>query len=151
MVCLVRNIVTNHPQGIQRTALMPDGTAVKRNGKTFRLSLSSISGGAIKIDPDEDVTHGLCIGEGLETCLSGQLIGYRPVWSVLSKSGVAGFPLLPGIDGLTIFGEYDEKQQSMEAIQACADRWLAARKEVLTAWPMAGNDLNDELRRRHVH
>jgi Toprim domain len=151
MVCLVRNIVTNEPQGVHRTALMPDGTAVKRNGKTFRLSLGSMSGGAIKIDPDEDVTQGICIGEGVETCLSGRLLGYRPVWSVLSKNGVADFPVLPGIDGLTIFGECDEKQQSMEAIRSCAERWLAAGKEVLTAWPMAGNDLNDELRRRHVH
>jgi putative DNA primase/helicase len=97
------------------------------------------------------VTQGICIGEGIETCLSGRLLGYRPVWSVLSTSGVAGFPLLPGVDGLTIFGEHDEKQQSMKAIQSCAERWLAAGKEVLTAWPMAGNDLNDELRRRHVH
>ena len=38
MVCLVRNIVTNEPQGIHRTALAPDGTAVKRNGKTFRMT-----------------------------------------------------------------------------------------------------------------
>ena len=64
------------------------------------------------IDPDEDVTQGICIGEGLETCLSGRLIGYRPVWSVLTTSGVAGFPLLPGIDGLTIFGERDAKEQA---------------------------------------
>jgi putative DNA primase/helicase len=151
MICLVRNIVTNEPQGIHRTALMPDGTAIKRGGKTFRMSLGPVAGGAIKLDPDENIEQGLCIGEGVETCLAGRLIGYRPVWSVVSKSGVDRFPLLPGIDGLTIFGEYDENQQSMEAIQSCAERWLAAGKEVLTAWPMAGNDLNDELRRQHVH
>jgi hypothetical protein len=147
MICLVRNIVTNEPQAIHRTALAPDGAAIKRDGKTYRLTLGSTAGGAIKLDPDEEVTQGICIGEGLETCLSGRLIGYRPIWSVLSTSGVARFPLLPGIDGLTIFGEYDEKQQSMEAIQSCAERWLAAGKEVLTAWPMAGNDLNDEYHR----
>jgi putative DNA primase/helicase len=53
MVCLVRNIVTNEPQGIHRTALTPDGTAVKRNGKTFRMSLGPTSEGAVKIDPDD--------------------------------------------------------------------------------------------------
>jgi len=151
MVCLVRNIETNEPQGVHRTALAPDGAAIKRNGKTFRMSLGLLLGGAVKIDPDEDVTQGICIGEGVETCLSGRLIGYRPVWSVLTTSGVAGFPLLPGIDGLTIFGERDAKGASERAIRACAERWLAAGKEVLTAWPMGGNDLNDELRRRHVH
>jgi hypothetical protein len=56
MICLVRNIVTNEPQAIHRTALAAGGTAIKRN-KTFRLSLDPVSGGAIKIDPDEDVTR----------------------------------------------------------------------------------------------
>ena len=112
MVCLIRNIVSNEPQGIHRTALTAGGPAVKRGGKTFRLSLGSTSGGAINIDPDEDVTQGICIGEGLETCLSGRLIGYRPVWSVLTTSGVAGFPLLPGIDRLTIFGSAMRKEQA---------------------------------------
>jgi hypothetical protein len=35
MVCLVRNIITNEPQAIHRTALTPDGTAIKHDGKTF--------------------------------------------------------------------------------------------------------------------
>jgi putative DNA primase/helicase len=33
MVCLVRNIVSNEPQGLHRTALAPDGTAIKRTAK----------------------------------------------------------------------------------------------------------------------
>jgi hypothetical protein len=57
MICLVRNIVTNEPQGIHRTALTPDGHAVKRNGKTYRKSLGSLADGAIKLDPDEAVTR----------------------------------------------------------------------------------------------
>jgi putative DNA primase/helicase len=146
MVCLVRNIVTNEPQGIHRTALTPDGAAIKRNNKTFRKSLGLLLGGAIKLDPDEDVTQGLCIGEGVETCLAGRQMGYRPVWAVLNKNGVADFPVLPGIDGLTIFGERDERAQSEKAIRSCADRWLEAGIEVLTAWPLAGNDLNDEIK-----
>lgn len=40
MVCLVRNIVTNEPQAIHRTALGPDGRAIKRDSKTFRMSFS---------------------------------------------------------------------------------------------------------------
>ena len=146
MVCLVRNIVTNKQQAIHRTALMPDGTAIKRNGKTFRMSLGEISGGAIKLDPDEDVTQGLCIGEGVETCLAGRQMGYRPVWAVINDRGITYFPVLPGIDGLTIFGERDERAQSEKAIRSCADRWLEAGVETLTAWPLAGNDLNDEIK-----
>jgi hypothetical protein len=33
MVCVVRNIVSNEPQGLHRTALAPDGTAIKRTAK----------------------------------------------------------------------------------------------------------------------
>lgn len=150
MVCLVRNIITNEPQGIHRTALTADGAAIKRDGKTLRMSLGTIAGGAVKFDSDEDVTMGVCIGEGVETCLSGRMIGYRPVWSVLSTGGIAAFPVLPGIDGLTIFGEHDARGASEKAITACAERWIAAGKDVLTEWPMSGNDLNDEVRSRHA-
>jgi putative DNA primase/helicase len=145
MICLVRNIVTNKPQGIHRTALMPDGTAIKRNEKTFRMSMGEIAGGAIKLDPDEAVTQGLCIGEGVETCLAGRQMGYRPVWAV-GLGGITKFPVLPGIDGLTIFGERDEKEQNGKAIQKCAGRWLEAGIETLTVWPLVGNDLNDEMK-----
>jgi putative DNA primase/helicase len=145
MVCLVRGIATNEPQAIHRTALSLDGTAINRNGKTFRMSLGPTSGGAIKLDPDDDVTQGLCIGEGVETCLSGRQMGYRPVWSV-GLGGITKFPVLPGIDGLTIFGERDEKEQNEKAIQKCAGRWLEAGIETLTAWSLVGNDLNDEVK-----
>jgi putative DNA primase/helicase len=145
MVCLIRNIVSNEPQGIHRTALMAGGPAVRRDGKTFRKSLGQVTGGAIKLDPDEDVTQGLCIGEGVETCLAGRQMGYCPVWAV-GLAGITNFPVLPGIDGLTIFGERDEKEQNEKAIQKCATRWLEAGIEMLTAWPLAGNDLNDEIK-----
>jgi putative DNA primase/helicase len=146
MICLVRNIVTNEPQGIHRTALMPDGTAVKRNGKTFRLSLGSMAGGAIKIDPNEDVTQGICIGEGLETCLAGQQMEppLRPSWSLISTGGVTNFPVLRGIDGIHIFKELG--QTSEKAVEACAARWHAAGRTVLIVMPEIGSDLNDELR-----
>jgi putative DNA primase/helicase len=94
MICLVRSIVTNEPQGIHRTALATEGSSIKRNGKTFRLSLGPVSGGVIKIDPDEDVTMGLCIGEGLESCLAGRQMGLWPVWCAISTGGVASFPVL---------------------------------------------------------
>jgi putative DNA primase/helicase len=91
------------------------------------------------------VTQGICIGEGVETCLAGRLMGYCPAWAV-GLAGIASFPILPGIDGLTILGERDERAQCEKAIISCADRWLVAGREVLTAWPLSGNDLNDEFK-----
>jgi putative DNA primase/helicase len=146
MVCLVRNIVSNEPQGLHRTALAPDGTAIKRDGKTFRMSLGTIAGGAIKLDPDEDVALGLCIGEGVETSLSGRQIGLRPVWSLVNSGGIEKFPILPGIEGLHLFAENDANGASAKAVEACARRWYDAGRSVIIVEPDAANDLTDELR-----
>jgi putative DNA primase/helicase len=148
MVCLVRNILTNEPQAIHRTALAKDGTAIKRNGKTFRLSLGPVTGGAIKIDADEDVTHGLCIGEGVETCLAGRQMGLRPVWSAVNTAGVASFPILPGIDGFRIFRENHPNGASARAVEICRRRWYEAGRDIIVVDPDASKDLNDELRGR---
>ena len=146
MICLVRDIITNKFLGVHRTALNPDRTAITRDGKTCRMSLGSIVGGAIKLDPDEDVTQGICIGEGVETCLAGRQMGFRPVWSVLSTGGVAGFPILPGVDGLHIFRENDANGASQQATEACARRRYEAGRDVVFVDPDTAKDLNDELR-----
>jgi putative DNA primase/helicase len=145
MVCLVRGIVSNKPQAIHRTALTPEGLAVKRDGKTFRMSLGPVAGGAIKIDADERATQGLCIGEGVETCLAGRQMGLRPVWSLLSDTGVASFPVLPGLEGLHIFRENDANLAGPKAAEECFVRWRNAGREVICADPEHGSDLNDEL------
>jgi hypothetical protein len=146
MICLVRGISTNEPQAIHRTALSPAGAAIRRNGKTFRMSLGTIKCGTIKIDPDEDVTMGLCIGEGVETCLAGRQKGLRPVWCAISTAGIASFPILPGIECLHILRENDANLASPKKVEDCASRWRAAGREVIIADPASGRDLNDELR-----
>jgi Toprim domain/CHC2 zinc finger len=146
MVCLVRNIASNEPQGIHRTALAADGTAIKRNGKTFRLSLGTIAEGAIKLDPDEDVTQRLCIGEGVETCLSGRQMGLRPVWSAVNTGGIEKFPILAGIEGLHLFAENDANGASAKAVEECARRWHDTGRDVIIVEPDTAKDLNDELR-----
>lgn len=148
MICLVRNVITNEPQAVHRTALTSGGTAIKREGKTYRLSLGPISGGAIKLDPDEDVTQGLCIGEGVETCLSGRQMGLKPVWSAVSTGGIASFPALPSVDGLHIFKENDKNDASERAVKQCARRWYEAGRSVFIVTPDIGKDLNDEIIRK---
>jgi|SRR5579884_610008 hypothetical protein len=145
LVALVRNIETNEPQAVQRTALDHEGRAIKRGGKTLRMSLGRTSNGAIKIDDDADVTYGLSIGEGLETTLSGRIFGYRPAWAVLSASAIAAFPVLNGIQSLTVFGENDASGANERAVKECSARWKDAGREVFRLRPLIGNDLNDEL------
>jgi putative DNA primase/helicase len=146
MVCLIRNIVSNEPQGIHRTALTAGGPAVRRDGKTFRKSLGQVTGGAIKFDPDEDVTQGLCAGEGVETCLSGRQMGFAPVWSLINTAGIAAFPVLPSVDGLHIFEELDANGASRRDVEICARRWYEAGREAFVVKPSVGKDLNDQLK-----
>jgi putative DNA primase/helicase len=144
MVCLVSNIVTDEPQAIHRTAMNPDGTAVKRDGKTYRLSLGPIAGGAIKLDADENVTQGLAIGEGVETCLTARQRGWRPVWAMGHVGGIETFPVLAGIEALTFLAE--DGASSARAICICGHHWKAAGREVFGVDPTIGSDLNDALR-----
>jgi putative DNA primase/helicase len=145
MLCLVRNILTDKPQAVHRTALTPHGTAIERDGKKLRMALGPISGGVIKLDPDESVTEGLCVGEGVETCLAGMHYGYRPVWSAVNSGGVKAFPVLERIIGLHLFKENDENGTSEAAINACAARWHEAGRNVIIVNSDFGNDLADEL------
>ena len=140
MIALMRDALTDEPRCIQRTQLTPDGRKISRQ------MLGPAKGAAIKVDADTDVTMGLCIGEGLETCLSGRAMGLRPVWALGSAGAIASFPVLPGIDGLHIFTEFDENGANQRSTDECADRWISSGRKVLAARPLTGNDLNDELR-----
>jgi hypothetical protein len=144
MVCLVRDILSNNPIGIHRTALSPAGDAIKRNGKTFRMSLGQVSGGAIKIDRHSSVSYTLSIGEGIETCLAGRHYGYLPCWSVISDGGIKHFPLIPGVEKLHIFVDNDGAGE--KSAGACKDRWTEAGRHVRFVRSVIDNDLRDELR-----
>jgi hypothetical protein len=94
MVALFRDIATNKPSAIHRTFLDDDAR------KLGRKMLGHARGAAIKLDDDANVTFGLTIGEGLETCIAAWLAGFRPVWALGSASSIASFPILPGIEAI---------------------------------------------------
>ncbi|MCK1447753.1 toprim domain-containing protein [Bradyrhizobium sp. 2] len=154
MLALVRNIVSNEPQAIHRTALDLDGSKVELVGDDdrprSRRALGSLQGGAVKLTDDAKVTKAVGIGEGIESTLSLQQLPEwfgSPVWSLLSKNGVREFPVLPGIETLMIAVDHDEKQDGQKAASAATARWRAAGREVLLAWPtLTGDDINDVVR-----
>lgn len=149
MLTLMRNIRTDQPQAIQRTFLADDGS------KIARWMYGPAGDAAIKISAGEDVTGGLFIGEGFETCLRAYLAGFRPTWAVGSVSSIAKFPVLGGIEALTILGEKNDginddgknvAMTNVEASQECADRWIEAGCEVIFAEPLTGDDFDDAMR-----
>ena len=97
---------------------------------------------AIKIDADENVSMGLTIGEGFESCLAGHLAGFRPVWAGGSAGSIATFPVLSGVEALTILGEVGDGGANERAVRRCAGRWIKAGKEIFVVTPLLGDDLN---------
>jgi hypothetical protein len=150
MVCLVRDVVTNEPKAIHRTALTHDGSKATVNGHS-RLSLGPVAGGAIKLTSDGEVTLCLGVGEGIESSLSLRAtpeFGPSPVWSLLSASGITGLPVLSGIESLWIAVDHDPA--GLKAARSTAGRWQASGREAYLITPSAPRaDLNDLVTGAH--
>jgi hypothetical protein len=143
MLALVREITTNAPVAIHRTALTPG----PRPERIVRKSLGPTTGGAIKISPDHEVHSGLLIGEGIETVLSAsKLLQFKPVWSLIDKNGIAKFPILSGIESVTIAVDNDPGGGGQRAAAECVQRLTQAGVEVITAQTNLVSDFNDFIR-----
>lgn len=140
LVALITDAVTKQRLSLHRTWITPVGKAAL---STPRLPLAghSTSGGCIRLWPDEAVTVGLGVAEGIETALS-LAWAYTPVWSLLDAGHLAKFPVLDGIESLVI--ARDQDQAGVNAANECATRWARAGREVL-ATSQGENDLNDVL------
>jgi hypothetical protein len=137
MLALFRNILTGEPQAISRIVLDRQGRKIERK------FLGPTGGAAVMLDPFDSVTHGLIIGEGVETCLAARQLGLKPAWALGSAGAVETFPVLGGVACLTILAEHCER--NARAVEACGCRWHAAGCEVLINRSAFGKDLNDAL------
>jgi hypothetical protein len=90
----------------------------------------------IRLSRDDEVTLGLGLCEGIEDGLALLLSGWAPVWAAGDKDGINKFPVLSGIDCLTIFS--DRGAGEAEAA-ACVERWLKAGREAVVV-PPPGRD-----------
>jgi Toprim domain/CHC2 zinc finger len=141
MLALFRDIRTDEPRAISRTFINDAAMKIERK------FLGPVAGCAVKLDADEDVTNALHIGEGVETTMTArQAEDRRPAWALGSAGAIAAFPLISGIECLTLLAEHCDA--NARAIKQCGDRWHEAGREVLINEPIGGKDLNDALRRR---
>jgi hypothetical protein len=109
--------------------------------KAERRMLGLVYRAAVKL---EAISNGaLAVGEGVETCMAAQQLGLRPAWALGSVGGISFFPLLAGVQHLTILGE--SGKASEEAIKLCGRRWSAAGRRVRIAFSEIGSDVNDIL------
>ena len=122
-------------RGIHRTALSKDGlgkSVDRRLGPAKRM-LGPAANACIRLSPDDEVTTGLHIAEGLETAIACRNMGFSPIWVALSAGGVRSFPVLPGVECLTIFADNDAA--GLGAAEECRARWVNAGAEVRLAIP----------------
>ena len=125
VVALMTDPITSRPTGIHRTFLDPDGDKFERKMLGRQ--------GVVRLSPNSEVTMGLGIAEGIEDSLAVLLSGWAPVWAATSAGAIARFPVLDGIEALTIFADADAS--GMQAAGACAARWRAAGREVRQSYP----------------
>ena len=140
LVGLITNIFTGEPMSLHRTWITEHGKAEIEIPKKL-LPGHSIADGCIRLWGDEMVSTGLGIGEGIETCLT-LAHAFQPVWCTIDAGHLRKFPVLPGIEALTIARDMDFTGK--KAAHECALRWQAAGREVFWS-TQSGNDLNDEV------
>ena len=131
MLALMTTAGSNEPVGVHRTFIQPNGSG-KADGNA-KMMLGRAVGAVVRLSPDDDVTLGLGIAEGIETSLAILGIGWAPVWACLSTGTMRTFPALPGIEALSIFADHDGAGQ--KAARVCANRWAAAGREARIVMP----------------
>jgi putative DNA primase/helicase len=89
LIALYRDILTDAPAGIMRSALTQDGRKIDRK------ALGEIRSAAIKLTDDVDVPAGLVVGEGLETTLAGLMEGFAPAWALAVPARSGNSPCSP--------------------------------------------------------
>jgi hypothetical protein len=113
--------------GIQQTHLHASGEPVRKpDGKKVKLT-TGYAAGVVRLSADEDIEYGLAVAEGVETALA---VPFRPVWACLTANNLAKFPVLAGIEALTIFADNDKSGTGQKAANECAARWHEAGREV---------------------
>ncbi len=146
MCALVSDVLTNKPLSLHFTKLKPDGSGkLGTDCDKFLLKGHRKKGGVIRLWPNDSVTTGLAIAEGIETALAAAHV-FTPIWSMIDAGNLRDFPVLPGIEALTIFADHDAA--GIAAANECAQRWADAGREVEIVTPkQAGHDFNDVVQK----
>lgn len=141
LVALVTDAVTNEPISLHRTWIQANGTKASADPPRLLLKNHRKGGGVIRLWPDEAITHGLAIAEGIETALCAAHV-HQPIWAAIDAGNMASFPVFAGVDALTIFADHDDAGR--RAARECAHRWAHAGREVFLITPNTSKaDIND--------
>lgn len=142
LVARITDVCTGAALSLHRTWIRPDGRKANVTPPRLLLKDHPITDGVIRLWPDEAVTAGLGIAEGIETALS-LAHGFTPVWACIDAGHLAKFPLLAGVQDLIIAADNDAAGR--KAADECAARWAGHAAVRVVQSDAAGADLNDEV------
>jgi phage/plasmid primase-like uncharacterized protein len=131
------------PISLHFTKLAADGRgkAGSDKDKTF-LRGHRKARGVVRLWPNECVTVGVGVAEGIETALAAAW-GFAPIWSALDAGNLAALPVLAGIEALMIFADHDEV--GLRAAHACAERWREVAAVTIVRPEAPGTDIADTV------
>lgn len=142
------------PLTLHRTWIAPDGGGKAQLDKPRLLLPGHRAAGVVRLWPDSEIAGGLCLAEGIETALCAAR-GFGCAWAAISAGNLKAFPVLDGIEALTIAADHDKadrrgRRAGIEAAISCADRWADAGREV-RVWQASdeGADFADWLTAEH--
>jgi hypothetical protein len=136
LVALWTDTLSCVPRAIHRRPISPEGKKLA----PWR-ALGPTAGCSIRLWSDSAVELGLVLGEGVETVLSaatnilhrGTLL--RPAWAAGDAGHIAAFPILNGVESLTILVDHDADGKGQRAAAECARRWASAGRWVFRLTP----------------
>jgi hypothetical protein len=143
LLAALSDIRTGELCGIVCVYLHPDGSDRIRDAKG-KTSRGRVRGAAVMISPFDSVTMGLVVCEGVETAISLYMSELRPVWALTGAGNARVFPVLDGIDAITIAA--DNGKPGQQAAAVCAGRWKAAGREAFIISPPDYGDWADARR-----
>jgi CHC2 zinc finger/Toprim domain len=144
VVALWTDTISGEARAIHRRPITPDG----ENLEHWR-AWGPTTGCVIRLWPDDEVSD-LVLGEGVETVLAAATrIAHRgtllqPAWAAGDAGHIGAFPVLSGVEALTLLVDADENGIGQCRAAECARRWTAEGREVIRLTPrLVGADFND--------
>jgi len=136
LLCVLSDARTGEQCGIINIFLKADGSDRLRDKKG-----KTVTGRAecavVMLSDFDDPTMGLVLCEGVETGIALVQRGVCPIWACGAAGTLAKFPLLGGIESLTIAADADVPGQ--RAADELAKRWREDGREVRIVPPEVGD------------
>jgi hypothetical protein len=136
LLAALSDAVDGEQCGVINIFLEPSGADRLRDRKGKTVTGRQL-GAVVMLSGFEEPTDGLVLCEGVETGIAIYQQELRPIWACGGTGLLTYFPVLGGIEALTIAADADSPGK--KAAAQLAERWRQAEREVVIVAPPAGD------------